>query len=272
MTAAKGSLTQAFDYRDECDALHAVLEGASESAWNQPTQFKSWTFYDVLGHLHLFDRAAVATLDSPDAFGNFTAGIREARARGQTLTAYTREWLDGVSPPELLVRWHAFSREVAETYAALDPARRVTWGGLAMSVRSCISARQMETWAHGQAVFDALGKAREETDRLRNVAIMGVNTFGWSFANRKLTIPAPAPYVKLTSPSGAQWEWNAPSESERVEGSAVDFCRVVAQTRNVADTGLRIVGPVAASWMAIAQCFAGPPEEPPAPGTRFVQR
>jgi uncharacterized protein (TIGR03084 family) len=272
MSEQKTALTQAFDYRLECDALYEVLRTANASAWNKPTLFKSWTFADVLGHLHLFDRAALVTLESPDAFGKFTAGIRDARVRGHTLTAYTRDWLGGASNGELLERWYAFSRELAETYARLDPSRRVTWGGLAMSVRSCISARQMETWAHGQAVFDALGRERVETDRLKNVAVIGVNTFGWTFTNRKLEVPGPAPYVKLTSPSGALWEWNAPSESQRIEGSALDFCRVVAQTRNVADTRLHVVGPIAKAWMAIAQCFAGPPEDPPAPGSRFVQR
>ena len=53
-----------------------------------------------------------------------------------------------------------------------------------------------------------------------------------------------------------------------VEGRAVEFCQVVTQTRNVADTTLRVVGEPARRWMAIAQCFAGPPENPPAPGAR----
>jgi hypothetical protein len=46
----------------------------------------------------------------------------------------------------------------------------------------------------------------------------------------------------------------------------------VTQTRNVADTGLSVTGPVAEDWMTIVQCFAGPPEDPPAPGTRFARR
>ena len=53
-----------------------------------------------------------------------------------------------------------------------------------------------------------------------------------------------------------------------IEGDAVEFCQVVTQTRNIADTGLKATGEAAAKWMAIAQCFAGPPEEPPAPGAR----
>jgi len=34
------------------------------------------------------------------------------------------------------------------------------------------------------------------------------------------------------------------------------------------DTALQVVGAPANRWMAIAQCFAGPPEDPPVPGTR----
>ena len=56
--------------------------------------------------------------------------------------------------------------------------------------------------------------------------------------------------------------------SGSIIGSAVEFCQVVTQTRNIADTGLKLVGETARNWMQNAQCFAGPPETPPAPGSR----
>jgi uncharacterized protein (TIGR03084 family) len=77
------------------------------------------------------------------------------------------------------------------------------------------------------------------------------------------------PYVRLDAPSGAVWEWNDPDQPDRVEGDATEFCQVVTQTRNVADTGLRIQGETARRWMSIAQCFAGAVADPPPPGTRF---
>jgi hypothetical protein len=46
---------------------------------------------------------------------------------------------------------------------------------------------------------------------------------------------------------------------------------VVTQVRAVADTELQVTGDTARRWMAIAQCFAGPPQDPPAPGSRFRQ-
>jgi uncharacterized protein (TIGR03084 family) len=101
---------------------------------------------------------------------------------------------------------------------------------------------------------------------------MGVNTFGWTFANRGRAVPAGRTHVRLQSPSGEWWTWHEPDERNRVEGSAVEFCQVVAQTRNIEDTALRVSGEVAHEWMSMAQCFAGPPETPPAPGSRFVQR
>ena len=137
-----------------------------------------------------------------------------------------------------------------------------------MGVRMFTTARQMETWAHAQDVYDLLGKRRRYNDRIENIAVIGVKTFGWTFANRRLEVPATVPYVRLVAPSGALWEWNEASESDRVCGTAVDLCHVVTQGRNVADTRLEVVGESAQRWMAIAQCFAGPPVDPPAPGTR----
>lgn len=160
---------------------------------------------------------------------------------------------------------------MAERFAVADPKQRVKWVGPDMSVRSSITARLMETWAHGQAVYDVFGKVRSDTDRIKNIAVIGVNTFGWTFTNRGLAVPADPPHVRLVAPSGAVWEWNPPDQGNMIEGSAVEFCQVVTQVRNIADTTLRVVGETAASWMSIAQCFAGPPEEPPAPGSRFRQ-
>jgi len=44
-----------------------------------------------------------------------------------------------------------------------------------------------------------------------------------------------------------------------VTGTALDFCLVVTQRRNVADTGLVVTGTLAEEWIGIAQAFAGPP-------------
>jgi len=71
-------------------------------------------------------------------------------------------------------------------------------------------------------------------------------------------------------PSGEVWECGEKGASS-ISGTAVDFASVVTQTRAVADTTLEVVGDVANTWMANAQCFAGPREIPPAKGSRTPQ-
>ena len=151
----------------------------------------------------------------------------------------------GLGGQDLLDGWRAFYREMAERWAEIDPRRRVPWVGPDMSARSSITARLMETWSHGQAVFDLFGLAREEHDRIRNVVVLGVNTWGWTWSVREREPPGPMPRLRLTAPSGAVWEYGEDDGANRIEGPAVAFAQVVAQTRNVADTSLRVTGPIA---------------------------
>ena len=78
------------------------------------------------------------------------------------------------------------------------------------------------------------------------------------------------PRVELVWPTGDKWEWGEPRTSERVWGSAEEFCLVVAQRRNVADTGLKWQGENVGKWLTIAQAFAGVAQDPPAPRVRVI--
>ncbi len=268
-------MQQAEDFRAESLALAELLEPLDELGYLRPTLFKGWTINDVLGHLHMFNVAAQRTLQGAAAFEQFFMPILQGLGSGQTLLQTQYPWLQGLSGRALLGAWREGALRLADAYATADSKQRVKWAGPDMSTLSCITARQMETWAHSQAVFDLLGVERAETDRVRNVVHLGVRTFGWSFKVRGLPVPPSEPYVKVIGPSGALWEWGAVQSGNSVEGLAVDFARVVTQVRNVADTGLKLTGPVARQWMQAAQCFAGPPEQPPAPGARrsvLVQR
>lgn len=264
-------LQQAIDFRAECEALCTLLETLTAQDWDHQTQFKGWTINDVMAHLHFGDYAADLSLQGDTAFKNFVRQVAEANKRGLKHLEFAHEWLGQAKGSDLLARWRQFSLEMAERFVVADPKQRVLWFGPDMSVRSSITARLMETWAHAQAIYDLLGQERQNTDRIKNIAVIGMNTFGWTFTNRKLPVPIDVPYVRLTAPSGEIWEWHQPSKENSIEGSAVEFCQVVTQVRNIADTSLKVEGATATSWMSVAQCFAGPPETPPAPGTRFRQ-
>jgi uncharacterized protein (TIGR03084 family) len=262
-------LDQALDFRDESDALFGLLETLSDADWARATQFKQWTPNDIVAHLHMGNYAADLSLQGGEAFTAFSRAMAEAGRKGGRRLDATHEWLGGIKNRELLMRWRDYSREMADRFAVADPKRRVKWFGPDMSVLSSISARLMETWAHGQAVYDFCGETRIDNDRIKNIAIIGINTFGWTFANRGVEPPGVRPSVRLLAPSGSSWDWPQQTSDDLIEGAATEFCQVVAQTRNIADTTLKVAGPTATAWMAIAQCFAGPPENPPPPGTRF---
>ncbi|MHA6263573.1 TIGR03084 family metal-binding protein [Arenibacterium sp. CAU 1754] len=261
-------MKQAEDFRQESRALADVLEPLSDSDFDIKTQFKGWTIDDVIGHLHMFNVGAEKTLQGDAAFADFFAPIAAALRQGKSLREAQYPWLNGLRGRALFEEWRETADRTADAYGGADPKQRVKWAGPDMSALSSITARQMETWAHGQEVFDILGLVRTEHDRIRNIAHLGVATFAWSYANRGLPVPDPAPHVELVAPSGAVWTWNDAQADNAVRGRAVEFAQVVTQVRSIGDTQLQTMGITAQGWMAIAQCFAGPPENPPAPGAR----
>ena len=262
-----GVFQQPADFRDESEALHGLLEGRSEDQFSHPTRFKGWTTNDVIGHLYMWNRAADQSIFEPEAFAAFMGEVADAVQSGG-LRLFEQDWRGDLAGQDLRAAWREHYLEMADRLMAEDPKRRVRWAGPDMSIRSSVTARLMETWAHGQEVYDSLGVVREDADRIGNIAILGVNTFGWTFVNRGLEVPPHVPHVRLVAPSGAVWEWNADNDQDRIEGTATEFCQVVCQTRNIADTELEVSGDVARRWMDIAQCFAGRPEDPPPPGFR----
>jgi uncharacterized protein (TIGR03084 family) len=263
-------LPQAADFRAEAEDLHALLVTLRDADWGRPTLFKQWTVNDIVQHLHDSDLMAAASVAGAAAFAAYQAERKALMDSGLTRMLATRRKMGDLTGQRLLTRWFTTMAELCDKLSALPAGVRLKWAGPDMGVRMFATARQMETWAHGQAIYDLLGAARTSTDRLRNIAEIGVRTYAWSFANRGQPVPGPAPYVRLTGPSGAVWEWNDQTPDNAVEGDALAFCQVVTQTRNVVDTALQVTGEPARSWMAIAQCFAGPPETPPAPGSRIA--
>ncbi|MBO9395527.1 TIGR03084 family protein [Shimia sp. R9_2] len=260
------TLTQADDFLAESETLHAAIADLSDAELRMTTQFKDWSIEDVLVHLHFWNIAADLSATDEAALqkqvGAVMASLKDTGSmRGAENEAITER---GTALRSL---WINKVREMARRWRDMDPKARLSWVGPSMSARSSITARQMETWAHGFEIFDLLGKTRAEADRIKNIVVLGVNTFGWSHQVHSLPVPEAMPKLSLTAPSGDIWSFGEDTENT-ISGSAVDFAAVVTQTRAFADTSLIATGNVAQTWMANAQCFAGPPETPPAPGSR----
>lgn len=263
-------MQQALDFAMETEVLAEVVSTLSDQQLRQVTQFRDWTIEDVVGHLHLWNRGALISLTEPEAFPSFFEPVAELMMQGGSLKDYEREVFRDCRGRDLVRQWIEVARDTAAAFHEADPSQRVAWAGPSMSARSSISARQMETWAHGHEVFDCLGLVRVEGDRLRNIVVLGINTFGWTFQVRSQETPGVLPTVDLRAPSGDHWRYGD-SEGDLITGEALEFAQVVTQTRHWRDTQLTVEGRVARQWMDHAQCFFGPPTEPPKPGTRFRQ-
>lgn len=258
------------DLLTEYSELAVLAEGLTSEQWQTKTSFFGWTPWDEVAHLCFFDETGFLAATDADGFAANTRELMSELGKGREISAIARERYGHMNGSELLVYWRARFSALVEALASLDSKARLPWYGPMMSARSFATARMMETWAHGQDVFDAMRVRRQPTHRLRHIAHIGATTFGWTFVNRKLTVPETAPHIELLAPGNETWTWNEHSTENYVRGSAEDFCLVVTQRRNVADTGLQYGGDAATKWLSIAQCFAGPPATPPEPGVRVV--
>lgn len=256
------------DFREESEALHALVAPLSDRELERVTGFKAWTINTVIQHLHVWNLAAEMSLKGDGSFEAYYGRLAKHLGEGGKMSTFEREWLNGLSGRALVEAWRTSFSGTADRFASADPAGRVKWAGPDMSVRSSLTARLMETWAHGQEVYDVLGAVRKNGDRIRNIVVLGNNTYGWTFKVRNEAAPEPRPHLRLTAPSGELWLYNDPSTTEVIEGLAEEFCQVVTQVRNIADTKLKVTGANATNWMSKAQCFAGAAEPPPPPGTR----
>jgi uncharacterized protein (TIGR03084 family) len=243
---------------DDLAAEHADLDDLvsvlDETQWRLQTPSPGWTVADQISHLWFFDQRALLALTDADAFAD---DIQWLLANGGTDASI--EPGRSLEPAELLHRWRHDRQRLVDEASVLDPSVRVPWYGPAMAARSFVTARLMESWAHGQDVADALRVVRRPSTRLRHVAHLGVRARPFSYAVNGLTMPAVEVAVRLTGPDGELWEWGpaGAQPDDLVSGPAVDFCLVVTQRRHLADTRLSVVGDAAAQWLAIAQAFAG---------------
>src|SRR5262245_40470517 len=177
----------AADLAAETRDLAAVLAGLRDADWDAPTPAAGWNVRDQVTHLAYFDDAAALSLRDPEAFRRQVGReIAEDGAEFPDKIAERNQHLSGAQ----CLAWFSGSRDALLTaYLAADPAVRLPWYGPEMGIPSSMTARLMETWAHGQDIRDAVGIATAATPRLRHIADLGVRTLGFSFRQRGLTAP-----------------------------------------------------------------------------------
>ena len=251
------------DLADEQAGLDDLVTGLPDADFDRSSPAPGWSIRDQISHLAWFDDRALESVTAPEVF---RAGAEAFMADLPAAMDRPAELGRAMTPAAVLDWWRESRVALLAGFAGMDPQARLPWYGPDMGAVSFVTARLMETWAHGQDVADALGVSRPATARLRHVAHLGVAAMAFSFRVRGLEPPAQPVRVELRSPAGDLWAWGALGASNVVRGDALSFCLVVTQRRHLDDARLHLEGPVARQWMAIAQAFAGPPGPGRQPG------
>ena len=255
----------------EQENLDALVRHLDETEWKQVTLFDNWTIKDEICHLAYFDHTARLAVTDATAFKHHIVKDFGKIKDMDEVTQISLSKGRAMETRDLLSWWREERLLVVTQLEKLSPKDRLPWYGPPMSALSFATARLMETWAHGQDIFDILNKIRPASSGLKHIAHLGVTTFGWSFSNRGMEIPKMDIHIELTAPSGETWAWGEKTGQESITGPAEDFCLVVTQRRHINDTRLKTVGDVSRTWMELAQAFAGPPEQGPCAG-QFAKR
>jgi len=256
------------DLQAETAVVEELLDRLTPEEWDRATPAAGWSVRDQVSHLAFFDEAAVAAATDPELFRRDAAVLLDL---GPTFPDVIAERFRDMPVGELTAWFRNARTDLLGTFVGLDGKARVPWFGPEMSVLSSATARLMETWAHGQDLYDAFDLTRPPTDRLRHIAHLGVRTLGFSFSLNGRDVPDVPVRVVLDAPGGDTWSWGDEEATDVVRGSALDFCHVVTQRRHLYDTGLLVTGPVAREWLSIAQAFAGAPGTGREPSRHYLK-
>lgn len=246
-------------------ALHDVLAGLDPDGWDRPTPAPGWGVRHQVRHLAQGEELGRLAATDPGGFA-----VELARLLGDLAAVEAATTGDGDGPGEadadLLARWWEAAGGLRDAVLAGPPGERIGWVAGPMSRASFLTARVMETFAHGHDVGVALGVEVPADRALAHVAHLGWATRRFAYANRGLPVPETDLRLELTGAGGLVC---GPADAaDVVRGPTLDLCLVVTRRVHPDDTALEAAGPHAREWLGLAQCFAGPPTDGPPPGRR----
>lgn len=246
------------DFVDLLDAEHADLieglTGLTERDWLLPTAAEGWTVADSLSHLA--DTEEIARHTATGGPRSLTLAAEAARVAGSDVIAFGVDKGRSIGVENILAWFVETSEYNRNALRRVDTRLRVPWG-LGMSWRSFITARLMEAWAHGLDMRAALGRPGTDTDRLENIAFLGLTSLPYAFHVAGVDAPAGRSLrLELEAPSGAAWVMGKDDATDVITGPASVWCRRAVQRITADEAGaLDARGPLAELAIARARCY-----------------
>lgn len=222
--------------------LDEILNGLSAEQWSTPTPSQGWDIRDQVSHLADTNEIAVDTMTDGPRSLNVEVG------RFDTPEAFTQSGCErgrAMEPKAVLEWWRESGGLMNETFGQLDPKQRVPWG-LGMTARTLVTARQMEHWAHGLDIRDALGIEVKANQRLRSVAWLITRALPYAFTVSQTPLPADRSLrIELDAMIDGQeqhWSFGPQDATDLIRGDALEFCRLGVQRCSRSETRLEFEG------------------------------
>jgi enediyne biosynthesis protein E11 len=158
----------------------------------------------------------------------------------------------------LLTRWDGARARSAAGLLAVPAGQIVPWLVNPLPPTILGAAGLMELFGHGQDIADALGVRRVHTDRIKHLVDFSVRVRDFAYAPHGLTPPETEFRFEITAPSGEVWTFGPEDSTQRITGTAEDFCLLTTRRRHRDDLSVKAVGAEADQWVGIAQAYRGP--------------
>jgi len=252
----------------EQQQLDQFLQTLRTRQWPTETPADGWDIQDTVSHLAYTEALAAEVIEQG-----------QARLDEEDITDLDEWTLRGVSEGrgrrhQEIIEWWRFGRaDVVEALSRMMATDRIAWLHGDMSARTFATTRLMETWAHGLDIKAAiLGRMvpldeppNEEEDeepdpladtpRLRHIALLGQRTLPFAFEQAGLEFPDQGIRVEVMGPFYSAWRFGPEDTDQVIKGMAGDWCRVVVQRQDAADTGLKAVGEHAEKALEVARAY-----------------
>ncbi len=246
--------------------LDQFLQSLSDRQWKKNTPAIGWTIQDQVSHLAYVEGVAAEVLEQGkkriDA--EDIEDIDEWTSIGVAIGRPQRH-------QEVIEWWRHGRADVVDALSRMTAGDRVPWLYGDMGAKSFATTRLMETWAHGLDIKVAiLGRIlpipeedleEEEEDpladtsRLRHIAWLGQKSLPFSFRQLDEQYPDQGVRVEVMGPKYQAWRFGPEDSDQVIRGMAGDWCRVVVQRQDPADTGLKAVGEHAERALEIARAY-----------------
>ncbi len=249
------------ELREETADLQESLRNLAAEDFDLATPAHGWDIGDSLAHLALFDAVASVAIEDPETFA---AVANRAEKDLHYFDAEMRK-LRSLTPQKLYGTF-ASNREAFINVALAHSGERILWFGPPMRTETMVTARQMETFAHGVDIRDTLGEPIFFRRRHLNVVYLGYRTIEFAFLIHGLEKPPGDVEIVVVLADGEEVTFGKATlddlgEKNRVRGPLGDLALLVVQRRNYADLDLEVTGLLAGAWVKIAQAYAGLPGE-----------